>query len=325
MDYRAAVLSSITEERERFGEVFRSSLRHENPLLNQVLEHVLRASGKKMRPMLVLLAAKLFGKVNEATIHAAIALELLHNASLVHDDVVDESGERRGEPSVNAAFGNKVAVLSGDYLLATGLLEVEKTGNLAIMDIFFRLGRDLADGELLQLHHAALEDYSYETYFEVIRKKTAILFEACASAGALSVGASEQEVEMMRRFGELVGLCFQIKDDIFDYVSDSRQVGKPTGNDMAGGKLTLPLLYALNQMHDAEAGRIASRVKSGDATREEILWLIDFTVGQGGIAYAEQVMNRYRVEAAALLETVPSCEVKTSLLAYMDLVIHRER
>ena len=325
MDYRTAVLSSITEERERFGEVFRCSLRHENPLLNQVLEHVLRTSGKKMRPMLVLLAAKLLGKVNEATMHAAIALELLHNASLVHDDVVDESGERRGEPSVNAAFGNKVAVLSGDYLLATGLLEVEKTGNLAIMDIFFRLGRDLADGELLQLHHAALEDYSYETYFEVIRKKTAILFEACASAGALSVGASEQEVEMMRRFGELVGLCFQIKDDIFDYVSDSRQVGKPTGNDIAGGKLTLPLLYALNQTHDAEAGRIASRVKSGDVTREEILWLIDFTVGRGGIAYAEQVMNRYREEAAALLETIPSCEVKTSLLTYMDLVIHRER
>lgn len=325
MDFKSVILAPISEEREQFLKVFNTSLQSSNPLLNQVLEHVLQTSGKKMRPMLVLLTAKLFGKVTEEAMHAAVALELLHNASLVHDDVVDESDERRGKPSVNAAFSNKVAVLSGDFMLATGLLEVHKTKNLRIMEIVFSIGRDLADGEILQLHNNAIEEHSYEVYFDVIRKKTAVLFEACASIGAISAGASDAEVEMMRRFGEYIGLCFQIKDDIFDYTADSKQLGKPTGNDMREGKLTLPVLYALNQTKDDEAHRIAAKVKAGTATTEEISKLITFAIGEGGIQYAESVMEELRVKAKALLKDIPASDVKMALLTYLDYVIYREK
>ena len=325
MDYKSVILAPIQEEREHFLKVFNASLHSSNPLLNQVLEHVLQTSGKKMRPMLVLLSAKLFGKVTEEAMHAAVALELLHNASLVHDDVVDESDERRGKPSVNAAFSNKLAVLSGDFMLATGLLEVDKTKNLKIMEIVFGLGRDLADGEILQLHNNASEEHSYEVYFDVIRKKTAVLFEACASIGAISAGASDAEAEMMRQFGEYIGLCFQIKDDIFDYIADSKLLGKPTGNDMREGKLTLPVLYALNKSQDPKAHLIAAKIKDGTATLDEISWLIQFAIGEGGILYAEQVMDNYRLKAQELIKEVPTSDVKTSLLAFLDYVINREK
>lgn len=325
MDYKSVILAPIVAERERFNAVFDEALQSSNPLLNEVLEHVRHTSGKKMRPMLVLLAAKLFGEVTDAALHAAVALELLHNASLVHDDVVDESDERRGKPSVNAAFSNKVAVLSGDFMLATGLLEVDKSKDLKIMEIVFGMGRDLADGEILQLHNNAIEEHSYEIYYDVIRKKTAVLFEACASVGAISGGASDAEVEVMRRFGEYIGLCFQIKDDIFDYISDSKQLGKPTGNDMREGKLTLPVLYALNQTKDAEAHRIAAKVKAGTVDVEEISWLINFAIGEGGIQYAESVMEDLRAKAVDLLKNFPPTEVKTALLAYLDFVIYREK
>lgn len=325
MDYKTVILTPISEERERFKAIFTDTLHSSNPLLNEVLEHVLQTSGKKMRPMLVLLSAKLFGKVTDNSMHAAIALELLHNASLVHDDVVDESDERRGKPSVNAAFSNKLAVLSGDFMLGTGLLEVHKTKDLKIMEIVFTLGRDLADGEILQLHNQTVEEHDYEIYFDVIRKKTAVLFEACASVGALSAGASDAEVEMMCRFGEYIGLCFQIKDDIFDYISDSKQLGKPVGNDMREGKLTLPVLYALNQTEDEEAHRIAAKVKAGTVSPEEISWLINFTIGQGGIQYAESIMEDLRSKAQALLKGIPDSEVKTALLTYLDYVIYRDK
>ena len=327
MDFKSVILAPISEEREQFLKVFNSSLQSTNPLLNQVLEHVLQTSGKKMRPMLVLLTAKLFGKVTVEAMHAAVALELLHNASLVHDDVVDESDERRGKPSVNAAFSNKVAVLSGDFMLATGLLEVHKTKNLRIMEIVFSIGRDLADGEILQLHNNATEEHSYEVYFDVIRKKTAVLFEACASIGAISAGASAAEVEMMRQYGEYIGLCFQIKDDIFDYTADSKQLGKPTGNDidMREGKLTLPVLYALNKSKDLKAHSIAAKVKEGTATSDEINGLIQFAIEEGGIQYAEQVMDNYRLNAQELIKEVPTSDVKTSLLAFLDYVIGREK
>jgi Geranylgeranyl pyrophosphate synthase len=187
-----------------------------------------------MRPILVLLAAKLYNEVRPATLHAAVALELLHTASLVHDDVVDESTERRGQLSVNAIFNNKVAVLTGDYLLATALVEVGMTRNYAIIDLVSNLGQDLAEGELLQLSNVSNPEYSEEVYFDVIRKKTAVLFAACMKAGALSVGVDDEKAEYARLFGEYIGLCFQIKDDIFDYY-ENKEIGKPTGNDMLEG------------------------------------------------------------------------------------------
>ena len=309
---------------EEFKTLFGSTLSSSNLLLQDVIAHIRQKSGKMMRPMLVLLAAKLLGDVRPATLHAAAALELLHTASLVHDDVVDESTERRGQLSVNAVFNNKVAVLTGDYLLATALLQAASTRHLDIIDLISVLGRELAEGELLQLSNVQNQQFSEEVYFEVIRKKTAMLFAACTQAGALSVGADAAETETLRKFGEYIGLCFQIKDDIFDYY-DSKEIGKPTGNDMLEGKLTLPVLYALNSTHDAEATAIALRVKSGKATLDEIGRLIAFAKDNGGIEYARQAMRCHRDRALALLDNVSDSDVKTALAAYIDYVVEREK
>ena len=324
MDRSSLIIAPIIGEMEEFKTLFGSTLSSSNLLLQDVIAHIRQKSGKMMRPMLVLLAAKLLGDIRPATLHAAAALELLHTASLVHDDVVDESTERRGQLSVNAVFNNKVAVLTGDYLLATALLQAASTRHLDIIDLISVLGRELAEGELLQLSNVQNQQFSEEVYFEVIRKKTAMLFAACTQAGALSVGADAAETETLRKFGEYIGLCFQIKDDIFDYY-DSKEIGKPTGNDMLEGKLTLPVLYALNSTHDAEATAIALRVKSGKATLDEISRLIAFAKDNGGIEYARQTMRCHRDRALALLDNVSESDVKTALAAYIDYVVEREK
>ena len=324
MDNSSLIKSPISEELEDFKKLFESTLSSSNLLLNSVIAHIRQKNGKMMRPILVLLAAKLFGKVCPATLHAAVALELLHNASLVHDDVVDESTERRGQLSVNAIFNNKVAVLAGDYLLATALVQVGMTRNHDIIDIVSCLGQDLADGELLQLSNVSNLHFSEEVYFDVIRKKTAVLFAACTKAGALSVGASDEKAESARLFGEYIGLCFQIKDDIFDY-SESKEIGKPTGNDMLEGKLTLPALYVLNTTTDAWAQEMALRVKAGTATVDEITRLIEFIKQNGGIEYAVKVMYEYKERALDLLRTLPDSAVKTSLITYLDYVVDRDK
>ena len=251
-------------------------------------------------------------------------MELLHTASLVHDDVVDESTERRGQLSVNAIFNNKVAVLTGDYLLATALVEVGMTRNYAIIDVVSNLGQDLAEGELLQLSNVSNPEYSEDIYFDVIRKKTAVLFAACMKAGALSVGASDEKAEYARLFGEYIGLCFQIKDDIFDYY-ESKEIGKPTGNDMLEGKLTLPALYALNSTHDKQAKEIAVKVKNGTATTGEIARLIEFTKEHGGIEYATKVMVEFKEKALSLLASMEDTDVKKALVCYLDYVVEREK
>ena len=251
-------------------------------------------------------------------------MELLHTASLVHDDVVDESTERRGQLSVNAIFNNKVAVLTGDYLLATALVEVGMTRNYAIIDVVSNLGQDLAEGELLQLSNVSNPEYYEDIYFDVIRKKTAVLFAACMKAGALSVGASDEKAEYARLFGEYIGLCFQIKDDIFDYY-ESKEIGKPTGNDMLEGKLTLPALYALNSTHDKQAKEIAVKVKNGTATTDEIARLIEFTKEHGGIEYATKVMVEFKEKALSLLASMEDTDVKKALVCYLDYVVEREK
>ena len=324
MDRSSLIIAPIIGEMEDFKHLFGESLSSSNLLLQQVIMHIRQKNGKMMRPMLVLLAAKLLGGVRPATLHAAASLELLHTASLVHDDVVDESTERRGQLSVNAIFNNKVAVLAGDYLLATALVQAGLTRNLGIIDLISSLGRELAEGELLQLSNVSNEQFSEDVYFEVIRKKTAALFAACTKAGALSVGADVEKTEFLRRFGEYIGLCFQIRDDIFDYY-ESKEVGKPTGNDMLEGKLTLPALYALNSTHDKEAAEIALRVKSGKATSDEIGRLIAFAKQQGGIEYAVRTMNNQRDKALELLSFVPANEVTDALAAYINYVVEREK
>lgn len=324
MDYISLIKSPISEELEDFRQLFDGALSSSNLLLGNVIAHIRQKKGKMMRPMLVLLAAKLFGKVTPATLHAAVALELLHTASLVHDDVVDESTERRGQLSVNAVFNNKAAVLSGDYLLATALVQVGLTRNLAIIDLVSRLGQDLADGELLQLSNVSNLHFSEDVYFDVIRKKTAVLFAACTKTGALSVGTGDEKVEFARLFGEYIGLCFQIKDDIFDYF-DSKEIGKPTGNDMLEGKLTLPALHVLNATRDKQAEAVALKIKNGEATPAEIARFIEFIKQNGGIEYAMQVMYDYKEKALSLLASVPDTEVKKGLAAYLDYVVEREK
>lgn len=324
MDYLSLIKSPIVVELEEFRTLFDQSLSTSNPLLGSVVAHIRQKNGKMMRPMLVLLSAKLFGTVCPATLHSAVSLELLHNASLVHDDVVDESSERRGQLSVNAIFNNKVAVLSGDYLLATALVQVALTRNHDIVDIVSALGQDLAEGELLQLSNVSNLVFSEEVYFDVIHKKTAVLFAACMQAGALSGGATAAQIEAARRFGESIGLCFQIKDDIFDYY-DNKEIGKPTGNDMHEGKLTLPVLRALNTTHDEEAARMAVRVKQGQASAQEIAWLVQFTKDHGGIESATQTMYRLRDEALDLLSDLPDTDVKRALVAYLDYVVERDK
>ena len=324
MDKLQQIKLPIDKEFEEFRRLFDSSLQSSNSLLSEVLSYIKQRNGKMMRPILALLIAKLFGEINDSTLHAALSLELLHTASLVHDDVVDESTERRGQLSVNAIFNNKVAVLTGDYLLATALVEVGMTRNYAIIDLVSNLGQDLAEGELLQLSNVSNPEYSEEVYFDVIRKKTAVLFAACMKAGALSVGVDDEKAEYARLFGEYIGLCFQIKDDIFDYY-ENKEIGKPTGNDMLEGKLTLPALYVLNSTQDKPAQEIAVKVKNGTATADEIARLIEFTKEHGGIEYATKVMVDFKEKALSLLAAMEDTDVKRALISYLDYVIEREK
>jgi len=261
--------------------------------------------------------------VSMVTKHAAVGLELLHTASLVHDDVVDESAERRGQPSVNASYNNKVAVLVGDYILSTALLHVSKTGNQRIVEYLAELGRTLAAGEILQLSNIQNQEISEEVYYQIIQNKTAALFEACAAIGALSAGADEEQVRRAGQFGRDLGIMFQIRDDIFDYY-DSREIGKPTGNDMAEGKLTLPVIYALNTHRMDSMMNLARKVKQGGVNADEIAVLVEFAKQSGGIDYAERRMQDYREKCQQYIDAnVLQEDIKTSLTAYVDFVIQR--
>ncbi len=324
MDSISFIKAPITTELAGFRQLFDSSLSSSNTLLDSVVSHIRQRQGKMMRPMLVMLVARLYGEVRPATLHAAASLELLHTASLVHDDVVDESSERRGQLSANAAFNNKVAVLAGDYLLATSLVHAQLTESHPIIRLVSRLGQDLADGELLQLSNVSNLHFSEPVYFDVIRKKTAALFAACTQAAALSMEVGEEDVEKARLLGEYIGICFQIRDDIFDYF-DSEEVGKPTGNDMREGKLTLPALHVLNTTASDEIKAIAFRVKEGNATSDEIARFIDYIKAHGGIEYAEQTMNDYKQKAFDLLDSLPTSEITASLRAYLDYVVDRKK
>lgn len=324
MDVLSLIKSPIIDELEDFKNLFDHSLSSSNPLLTDVIGHLQQRNGKMMRPILVLLIAKLYGKVSAQTLHAAVSLELLHTASLVHDDVVDESAKRRGQLSVNAIFNNKVAVLTGDFLLATCLVQASKTKNHGIIDVVSKLGQDLAEGELLQLSNINNTEFSESVYFDVINKKTAALFASCTKAAALSAQVDNEKVELARLFGEYIGICFQIKDDIFDYF-DNADIGKPTGNDMFEGKLTLPVLFVLNNGAGEEIKRLAIKVKQRLASHQEISDLVSFTKDNGGILYAQKEMTKYKEKALDLLSLMPDTEVKESLRLYLDYVVDRHK
>lgn len=323
MDYLSIIKQPISSELCDFIDLFNKSLSHTDGLLSQALEHIRNCAGKRMRPILILLMAKNFGEITDVTQHAAVGLELLHTASLVHDDVVDESGERRGQKSVNAMFDNKVAVLVGDYILSTALLHVSYTHSEIIVRYLAELGRTLSNGEILQLSNIQNQEISEEVYYQVIKQKTAALFEACAAIGALSAGAAEEEIQEAKKFGQNLGVIFQIRDDIFDYY-DQANVGKPTGNDMAEGKLTLPVIYALRSTGNQDMLALARKVKAGTVTKDEIAELVKFTKENGGIEYADQRMWELHAESVYFLEhEVHDEDVRKSLRAYLDYVIER--
>jgi len=326
MDQLSLIKQPIECELNEFINLFNETLTHGDGLLSDVLSHIRQRGGKRMRPILMLLIAKNYGQVTDVTQYSAIGLELLHTASLVHDDVVDESEERRGQASVNATYNNKAAVLVGDFILSTALLNVSHTNNQQIIRKLAELGRTLASGELLQLSNIRNEEISESIYYDVIKQKTAVLFEACASIGALSAGASDEEVEKASMFGQNLGIMFQIRDDIFDYY-DSKEIGKPTGNDMAEGKLTLPVIYALNNNPQYEAMmNLARKVKAGTINTDEIAVLVEFTKRSGGIEYAEKRMEDFHQEALKYLdESVSDTAIRDALKAYLDYVIRRNK
>ena len=325
MDNLSIIKRPITGDLNDFSKLFSDALSHSNGLLASVLEHIKKRTGKQMRPILILLIAKNYGKISYVTQHSAVGLELLHTASLVHDDVVDESAERRGKKSVNAQYNNKVAVLVGDYLLSTALLNVSLTHNNLIVQNLAELGRTLAKGEILQLTNIDNRDLSEDVYYQVIEQKTAALFESCCAIGALSANASPEQIELAKKFGHNLGIIFQIKDDIFDYY-DSDEIGKPTGNDMAEGKLTLPAIYALNSTANETMLNIARKVKDGNVSQDEIKQLVDFTKEYGGIDYAEKVMSQFHNECNKyIFDNVSDPQIQESLFKYVEFVIQRTK
>ena len=323
MDYLSLIRRPIESELSTFAGLFDNALSHTDGLLSDTLQHIRKRGGKRMRPMLTLLIASNYGQVNDITQHAAVGLELLHTASLVHDDVVDESGERRGQPSVNASFNNKVAVLVGDYILSTALLNVSLTQHAGIITSLAQLGQTLSSGELLQMNNFKEDGISEEVYYQVIGQKTASLFATCAKNGALSVGASDEEVSAAYDFGYAIGMIFQIRDDIFDYF-DSKEIGKPTGNDMAEGKLTLPVIYALKNAGYDSMLRLAKKVKRGNINSDEIAVLVDFAKVNGGIEYAVKKMNDFSEKARQYIDFhVKQSAIRDALTAYLEFVALR--
>lgn len=313
----------IADVLEQYKQQFEETLQSDNPLLQQAIDHLLQKKGKLVRPTLVFLSAKLFGSVNQRVYDVALALELLHTASLVHDDVVDESDRRRGQASVNALMTNQIAVLVGDFLLSRALHHAALTGDTKVVDVVANLGQTLADGELLQLANLDEEKLDEASYYMVVRKKTSSLFAVAAQLGVLASGGSEEEAERMRRFGHLVGTCFQLRDDIFDYDTKT-DVGKPAGNDMKEGKLTLPVIHVINKTKNEEMLSKALKVRRGEATQEEIDDLVAFTIDNEGIEYAYWAMNEFRMMADGLIDESRDPAIVESLHSLVSFMAERK-
>lgn len=319
----ADIRQSLQPELTRLDELISSSLDSSNTLMNQVIGTYLRHKGKQLRPMLVMLTARLFGGVNENVLTAAASVEILHNASLIHDDVVDDSSQRHGQETINAMWDNHVAVLVGDFFVSNALRLAARTADLRVINTIADLGKLLSLGEMDQIYNARYHELNEEAYFKVISHKTASLFVSCVAMGGYCTGADDESIEAMRRFAELFGLCFQIKDDIFDYF-DSKAIGKPTGNDLREGKVTLPLLHALNSTTGPESEAMKALLRSGEPlSEEEIDSLIAFARANGGIEYAYATMQRLREEAAAILRRFDS-PVTAQFLSLFDFLISRE-
>ena len=314
----------IAFEMELFEKKFRLSMSSRVALLNRITHYIVNRKGKQMRPMFVFLTAKMIsnGEVSERTYRGASVLELIHTATLVHDDVVDESDRRRGFFSINALWKNKIAVLVGDFLLSKGLLLCIDNNDFDLLKIISVAVREMSEGELLQIEKARNLDITEEIYYEIIRQKTATLIAACCSLGAASVKPLSKDVETMRKFGELIGMSFQIKDDLFDY--SEAKIGKPTGIDIKEQKMTLPLIHALNTCSKKEKAWLINSIKKHNKDKKRVKEVIEFVKNHGGIAYATAKMNGYKQKALALLQDFPDSEYKKSLETMIDYVVARK-
>ncbi|EMR03533.1 Octaprenyl-diphosphate synthase [Cesiribacter andamanensis AMV16] len=314
----------IATEMEAFEQKFRASMRTRVLLLDKIMRYIVKRKGKQMRPMFVFLSAGTSaGEIKEPTYRGAALIELLHTATLVHDDVVDDASHRRGFFSVNALWKNKIAVLVGDYLLSRGLLLSVDNGDFDLLKIVSNAVREMSEGELLQIEKARLMDITEEVYYDIICKKTASLIASCCAVGAASVGGAKDVVERMRLFGEKVGMAFQIKDDLFDYGEE--EIGKPVGIDIKERKMTLPLIYALNKSSWLERRRIIYIVKNQSDKPKKVREVIEYVKASGGIAYATEVMNRYISDAMDLLKEMPDSVYKTSLQQLVVYTIERTK
>lgn len=318
------IKAPINHYMDEFEIKFKQSMKSNVPLLDKITGYIVKRKGKQIRPMFVFLSAQCAGTVNESTYRAASLIELLHTATLVHDDVVDDSNERRGFFSVNALWKNKIAVLIGDFLLSSGLLLSLDNDDFHLLKIVSNAVREMSEGELLQIEKARKLDISEEIYFEIITKKTATLIAACCAAGVASVTNDKQVIETFKDFGTNTGIAFQIKDDLFDF-GDDTSIGKPTGIDIKEKKMTLPLIYALNQSTWMEKRRIINIVKNHNDDPKKVAEVVRFVIEKGGIQYAEKVMLQYRDKALALLNTVPDSPSKQSLIQLVNYSIERKK
>ncbi len=324
MSALSAIQHSIASELASLNDMIAQTLSSPNQLMNMIVDNYLKTKGKQIRPILVILSAKLMGEVNDNTISAAASVELLHNASLIHDDIVDETKTRRGEPTVNGLWDNHIAVLVGDFFVSSSLQRALDTADLRVVDCVARLGKMLSIGELDQIYCARFHHLSEEAYFRTIERKTASLFVSCVEMGAYTVNAPASRIADIAEFARLLGLCFQIKDDIFDYYSDNK-IGKPTGNDLREGKITLPLLSVLLREDAPDREVMLELTRKEELTADEINRLIDYAKANGGIDYAVDIMRKLRDRAVALLTSkFPPSATRDSLVAVVDYTISRE-
>jgi octaprenyl-diphosphate synthase len=313
----------IEKELDQFEDKFKSSMKSSVPLLDRITHYIVKRKGKQIRPMFVFFSASLAGGITEATFRGAALVELLHTATLVHDDVVDSSYERRGFFSVNALWKNKIAVLVGDFLLAKGMDLSLQNNDFGLLKIVNHAVQNMSEGELLQMEKARKMDIDESVYYEVIRQKTASLIASCCACGAASAGANDEVVEKMRLFGEKVGMAFQIKDDLFDFGTDD--VGKPLGIDIKEKKITLPLIYALSKASKTEKHRIINLVKNHNEDSQKVQEVIYFVRNSGGLAYAEMQMHRYQEEAFKILNTFPDHEARVALEQLVRFTTERKK
>lgn len=313
----------ISSDLERLQKIIKQSLSSNSPLLNKIVDKYLETKGKQIRPIIVVLSAKFFGaEVSDGVLCGAASVELLHNASLIHDDVIDETKQRRGHDTINNTWDNHIAVLVGDFFVSNALACAIRTNDFRVISTISELGKELSTGEIDQIDVAKHHSIDEQTYFSIINKKTASLFQSCVKVGGYSVGASDIDIANLSKFVELLGLSFQIKDDIFDYFKDDA-IGKPTGNDLREGKVTLPLIYALSHTESPRHEEIRRLVDSDSLTTEQIETLIDFAKAEGGIEYAYATMERLRAEARSILEPYPDNEAKRAFLSLFDYIIKR--